>query len=263
MSTPDPTPNSLEEVRSAIDAIDDQIADLIRKRFEVTSHVLGLKQKSPQTWASPLRPTRESQILRRLVAKNSAEPELMVRLWRAILNHSTAKQQKITLHVSKHLNHNLSHRLILRDYFGMMSVEEYRDEAQALFQINSEPQDLCVVETEQNWVEAFIKGSAGKAQIIAALPVFKTETQPQLLILGNAPVEPTGQDETLVITEGKLPRDFTPQPLWQVKVGNYRVSSLPGFLTEHEGPLVGLTRSNPSLKLKIAGRFASAIEVTA
>jgi chorismate mutase / prephenate dehydratase len=262
MSTQDPV--SLDDIRREIDGIDDQIADLLAKRFDVTSHVLGLKKQSVQVWPSPLRPTREALILRRLVARTKdtpIAPELLVRLWRGILNDSTRKQQEITLHVSKHLNNNLGHRLALRDYFGAMKVEEYRDDAQALFQINSEPKDLCVVETGQHWVEAFLNGTGGKAQVIACLPAIKNESEPQLLILGNAPIEPTGQDETLVITEGKLPRDFTPQPLWQVKIGQHRLSSLPGFLTEHEGPLVGLTRSNASLGLKIAGRYASPIEV--
>jgi chorismate mutase / prephenate dehydratase len=265
MSTQDPTPNSLEDIRREIDGLDDQIVDLLAKRFDVTSHVLGLKKQSIQIWPSPLRPTREALILRRLVGRakeTRVSPELLVRLWRGILNDSTRKQQELTLHVSKHLNNNLGHRLALRDYFGAMKVEEYRDEAQALFQIDSEPQDLCVIETGQNWVEAFLNGAAGKAQVIASLPAIKDEAAPQLLIFGNAPVEPTGEDETLVITEGKLPRDFAPQPLWQMKVGAHRLSSLPGFLTEHEGPLVGLTRSNASLGLKIAGRFASAIEVS-
>jgi chorismate mutase / prephenate dehydratase len=265
MSTQDPTPSSLDAIRREIDGIDDQIAELLVKRFDVTSHVLGLKQLAPKLWPSPLRPTREAQILRRLAARTKdtrVSPELLVRLWRTILNDSTRKQQEITLHVSKHLNQNLGHRLALRDYFGPMKVEEYRDEAQAMFQINSEPQDLCVVETSQNWAEAFLTGAAGKAQVIATLPAIKDDSEPQLLVLGSAPIEPTGQDETLVVTSGKLPRDFGPQPLWQAKSGSYRLSCLPGFLTEHEGPLVGLTRSNASLGLKIAGRFASALEVT-
>jgi chorismate mutase / prephenate dehydratase len=255
---------SLESVRREIDALDDQMLDLIAKRFEVSGQVRSLKQSDPTVWPLPLRPSREAGILRRLVARGKlggVSPDLVVRLWRAILNESTAKQAPITLHVSRHLNANMAHRLRLRDYFGPMPVEEYRDEAQALLQIDSTPGDLCVVETEQPWTEAFMAGKAGKAQVIACLPILKEEGLPKLLVLGQAPVEPTGQDETLVISAGKLPRDFVPQPLWQVKIGGHRLSSLPGYLLEHEGPLVGLTRSNASLGLKVAGRFASVFEV--
>lgn len=253
----------LHSVRRDIDALDDQIFDLVAKRFEMTSQVRGLKQREPALWPLPLRPTREAAILRRLVARarTSGLPvDLVVSLWRDILNASISQQAKITLHISRHLNVNMAHRLRLRDYFGPLPVEEYRDEAQALLQIDQAAGDLCVVETEQPWTEAFMTGHAGKAQVIAALPVLKEDDMPKLLVLGQAPVEPTGQDETLVISVGKLPRDFSPLPLWQVKIGNHRLSCLPGFLLEHEGPLVGLMRSNAALGIKIAGRYASAIE---
>jgi chorismate mutase / prephenate dehydratase len=266
MSSTEKPALSLDSVRQEIDGIDDQIVDLIAKRFAVTAHVRGLKQQTASAWASPLRPAREAAILRRLLARakgTALNPELLVRLWRNILNESSRSQAPITLHVSRHLNNNMAHRLRLRDYFGAMPVEEYRDEAQALLQIDSEPGDLCVVETEQPWTEAFVAGAAGKAQVIASLPALKEGDMPKLLVIGQAPIEVTGQDETLVITEGKLPRDFTPQPLWQVKIGNHRLSCLPGYLLEHEGPLVGLTRSNTSLSLKVAGRYASALEVEA
>jgi chorismate mutase / prephenate dehydratase len=254
--------SSLESVRREVDALDDQILDLVAKRFEVTGQVRGLKQSEPALWPTPLRPTREATILRRLIARgklSGLNPELVVRLWRGILNESTAKQAPITLHVSRHLNANLAHRLRLRDYFGPMQVEDYRDEAQTLMQIDMSAGDLCVVETDQPWVEAFLAGHAGKAQVIATLPTLQEDAMPKLLVFGQAPIEATGQDETLVISEGKLPRDFVPQALWQAKIGTHYISCLPGFLLEHENPFLGLNRSNPSLKLKIAGRFASAI----
>jgi chorismate mutase len=198
---------SLESVRREIDALDDQIVDLVAKRFEVTSQVRGLKQSEPLTWPLPLRPTREAAILRRLTARGKlggVSAHLVVRLWRSILNESTIKQAPITLHVSRHLNANMAHRLRLRDYFGPMPVEEYRDEAQALLQIDSASGDLCVVETEQPWTAGFIAGNAGRAQVITALPILKESGLPKLLIIGQAPVEPSGQDETLVISEGKF-----------------------------------------------------------
>jgi len=257
---------SLVEARLALDEIDDRILDLLAKRIDITGQVKRAKQNEIQFFASPLRPTREAAIMRRLLAQakgTDVSPELILRVWRAIISDSSLRQAPITLHVSKHLNANIAHRLRLRDYFGAINVEEYRDEAQALMQIDSAPGDICVVETEQQWVEAFMSGHGGKAQVIASLPILKEEDVPKLLLIGQAPVEVSGFDETLVITDGKLPRDFTPQPIWQSKIGNLRLSCLPGYLTEHEGPMVGLMRSNASLKLKIAGHYSSAIQVNA
>ena len=255
---------TLGEARKALDHVDDQILDLLAKRIKITADVKRVKQSELQIHASPLRPTREAAIMSRLLARakeSEVSPALILRIWRAIISDSSLRQAPMTLHVSKHLNANMAHRLRLRDYFGAIEVEEYRDEAQALMQIDTSPGDLCVVETEQPWVEAYISGRAGKAQVIASLPVIKEDAVPKLLLVGHAPVEASGNDETLVITEGKLPRDFTPQPLWQSKIGSHRLSCLPGYLTEHEGPLVGLVRTNASLKLKIAGHYSSAISV--
>lgn len=255
---------TLGQLRSEIDAIDDGMLDLLVQRLEVTSRVKASKQASAQDWPMPMRPAREAQILRRLLAKaqgSGISPEFLVRLWRGILSDSTNRQRKITLHVSRHLNANVGFRLRLRDHFGPLDVEEWRDDAQALMQINAEPHDICVVETEQNWVDPYVEGMAGQAQVISALPVLADEMVPKLLILGQAPSEPTEDDVTLVISNGKLPRDFAPEPLWQAKIGKYRLSALPGFLDEHESPLVSLLRQNAALGLKVAGRYAAAIRI--
>jgi hypothetical protein len=93
------------------------------------------------------------------------------------------------------------------------------------------------------------------------LPFLATQALPRLLVFGHAEPEQTGADETLVLTDGQLPRDFAPQPLWQMKTGDLQLTSLPGFLSEHNAPLVGLARSNGSLALSVLGRYPSPIEI--
>jgi hypothetical protein len=110
-------------------------------------------------------------------------------------------------------------------------------------------------------VEAFVEGKAGQARAVACLPFLRDDTVPKLLVFGHSPAEATGDDETLIISDGKLPRDFSPAPLWQIKFGSRRVSCLPGFLSDHESPLVGLNRSNALLGLKVAGRYPSPFEI--
>ncbi len=263
MTSDSPSLLPLDEARRDIDAIDDALLELLAKRFAVTERVRQAKAGDAKSSPLPIRPTRETQIMRRLVARAHAlslPPEFLVRLWRGILSQSSLTQSRITLHVSRHLAANVAHRLRLRDHFGVMPVEQYRDEAQALTQINAQPSDLCIVETEQPWAEAFIDGRAGAATVIAALPVLTDgEKMPRLLVLGEAATSESGEDETLVITAGKLPRDFVPQPLWQGKSGNLKLAALPGFLLSHESPLVSLSRSNSSLGLRIAGHYSRAI----
>jgi chorismate mutase / prephenate dehydratase len=260
--TPTAAP-ALDALRRELDELDDAVLALLGKRQTITQQVRSLKQVTSKVTGSPLRPAREAQIQRRLLQKANGlglNADHVLRLWRAILTDSSLSQAAITLHVSKRLSLTMGHRLRLREHFPAMAVEEWKDEAQALMQVNIATGDIAVVELDSPWIEACVAGKAGSAHVIGALPVIKGETEPQLLIFGNAPAEPTGHDETLIITQGNLPRDFPLQPVWQTKSGPWRLSALAGFHSDHESPLVGLMRSNVSLGLKVAGRYPSAIE---
>jgi chorismate mutase len=255
---------ALEALRQELDGIDGKILDLLGKRFSVTEQVKALKHVKGGPVQSPLRPSRETQILRRLLSEaafKDLDPAFVVRIWRAILTESSQRQSTTTIHITKKLSNAIGNRMRIRDHFGPMAVEEWKDEAQALMQANTSPRDLCIVETEGNWIAPMIEGKSGQARVIASLPVIREGEVPKLLIIGHVTTEPTGQDETLLITQGNLPRDFAPQPAWQVKVGPFRLSGLPGYFSEHESPIVGLSRSNISLGLMLAGRYPSAIEV--
>jgi chorismate mutase / prephenate dehydratase len=259
-----PSGPALQALRQELDDVDDAMLALLAKRFAITAQVKSFKRATHTTSTSPLRPAREAQILRRLLlrAKNdNVNPVLVLRLWRAILTQSSQEQASMTIHVGKKLASSMSARMRLRDHFPAFAIEEWRDDAQALMQVNASPGDISVVETDGPWIEAFAMGQAGSAQVIGALPVLAEDKIPKLLILGNAPQEASGQDETLLITQGNLPRDFPVHPLWQVKSGNYRLSALAGFFSEHESPIVGLGRGNKSLGLTVAGRYPSAFEV--
>lgn len=255
---------ALEALRRELDDIDDALLALLAERTVITNQVKSFKQVTGKGLGLPLRPAREAQIHGRIILAAKAQgvdPALALRIWRGILTESCLSQTPITLHLPRKLSQSMGHRLRLRDYFANMPVEEWKDEAQALMQVNVNSTDICVVETEGPWLEAFAQGCAGQAHVIAALPVIKAGPIPQLLVIGHAPMEATGTDETLLITQGNLPRDFALHPLWQVKGGSYRLSAMAGFHSEHESPLVGLMRSNISLGLKVAGRYPSAIEV--
>jgi chorismate mutase / prephenate dehydratase len=261
--TPPATP-ALDALRRELDDVDEALVVLLTKRQSITQQVKSFKQVTAKTVSSPLRPAREAQIHRRLMdlaQVHGLDPDFVLRLWRGILTASSLSQAVITLHVSKRLSQTFGHRLRLREHFPGMVVEEWKDETQALMQVNASPGDICVLETDAPWIDACVAGKAGTAQVIGALPVLKGADVPQLLIFGNAPMEASGHDETLLITQGNLPRDFALQPLWQIKNGPWRLSALAGFHSEHEGPIVGLTRSNISLGLKVAGRYPSALEI--
>jgi chorismate mutase / prephenate dehydratase len=253
----------LDDVRREIDALDEGILNLLERRFAAIEHVRASKMRQASLGQSPVRPAREASVLRRLLGRAAGghvPPDFLVRLWRGLISTATLLQAPMTIHVAKKLHQSMGLRLKMRDYFGLTPIEECRDEAQALMQINDNPGDLCVVETDSAWADAFVAGKAGAAKVIAVLPFIAENPVPRLLVFGHAPFSPSGEDETLILTRGSLPRDFVPTPLWQVKIGSYRLASLPGNLSEHESPLVGLVRSNASLELCVVGRCPSPFE---
>jgi chorismate mutase len=252
----------LRLIRARIDSCDNRMLDILAERFKLVEDVKALKSKAPVSL--PLRPAREQEILRRLVGKAKAanlSPELLVRLWPLIISQASQIQAPVTIHVAKKLFQNISLRMRIRDYYGVMPVEDCKDEAQAMLQVDMSRGDICIVETESPWVEPFVRGGAGAAQVIATLPVLREGDAPKLLVIGHATPVATGDDETLLISKGALPRAFSPTPLWQAKSGDYRISALPGFLSANEQPFVGLTRSNAALGLKVVGHYPSPIEV--
>ena len=254
---------SLDAIRREIDAIDDQLLDLLTRRIAAAEKVRASKTQAGSLSASPIRPNRESQILRRLTAQANASlsPGLLVRLWRIILSTSTLAQAPVNIHIARSLGQNVALRVAISEHFGATPVEEHDHDSAAVASLQSDPGDICLVKPDGHWFEAFVRGLAGGAGVIGSIPAIRTSVQPALLILGHAQCQPTGEDETLVLSTGNLPRDFNPAALWQVRSGTHVLSCLPGFLSDGEGPLAALMRSNATLGLRIAGRYPSPLEV--
>jgi len=85
---------TLEELRGAIDGIDDRILDLLRERAELVEKVGQVKDKSGESYYAP---EREEALLRRLVAANRSRlPESSLRaIYREILSSMRALEQTI------------------------------------------------------------------------------------------------------------------------------------------------------------------------
>jgi len=110
------TPPSLEELRRKIDAIDDEIHALIRKRTAVVQHVASAK-KAGQTL--PVRPAREAAMLRRLKAAHDGSFPFaaLARMWHEMIAASTRIQAYYTIAVHANADQHVLWDLA-RDQFG-------------------------------------------------------------------------------------------------------------------------------------------------
>jgi chorismate mutase / prephenate dehydratase len=222
---------SLEQIRKEIDHIDQAMLELLDRRFAAIEAIKAIKKHDIAKASSPLRPAREAKILRRLIGlrRGPAPAQLMVRLWRSIISTATHAQANITVHIS--VETAADHRLrdLIRDHFAPLAVRAQGDVRDVVGKVEANALDIGVVEAAAQWVEPLLKGDTVK--VMGVLPVIgRREQRPDLLILGRATVEPSGDDETLLAIRStqRLPEKF----LWEAKAGDYRCVSVRGFVRE-------------------------------
>lgn len=259
MTAPSPD-KTLDAIRREIDSIDDQILDLLGRRFAATGLVKATKANDGSIATSPFRPAREAAMLRRLIAKGGSTlaPETLVRLWRVILSASTQSQAPVTLHLADALGKELAMRLLIAQHFCGMKVQPHESAADALAALRTRQGDLALVATTSDWASGFSPAEPGAARVIGSLPVTSSGSQPQLLVFGHAPPQESGDDETLVLTSGAAPS--VPSALWQAGSGPFTLVSLPGFLRGEEPPLRDLLAHMPGAV--VAGCYPRPIKVS-
>src|SRR5690242_12575942 len=93
---PTRTQPPLEELRRAIDAVDDGLLDLVLRRGELVAEV----GRGKSAGEAPIyRPAREAQVLRRLLARarDANEKHHVLRIWRALMAASYERQGGLRL----------------------------------------------------------------------------------------------------------------------------------------------------------------------
>ena len=252
---------SLDAIRREIDLIDDQLLDLLLRRFAATSRVKATKASDGSIASSPFRPAREAAMLRRLIEKAGppVSPEILVRLWRVILSASTQAQAPVVLHMDEFLGHDLLTRLTIAQHFCGMEVALHKAPPQAVQALGLRPGDLAIVRTDSDWGGAVVQLAEEGVKVIGSLPVILGANQPQLLVIGHAEPRESGDDETLLYHPAPAPEfQFA---LWQAPSGNGVLTSLPGFL-DSEAPLLRELFSRlPGAR--IVGRYPRPIKVSA
>jgi len=88
----------LQEIRENIDAIDDQILELMNSRAKWAEKVAEAKQGSGEK-VKFYRPEREAQILRRMMSQNSGplKDEQITRIYREIISSCLSLEEKLTI----------------------------------------------------------------------------------------------------------------------------------------------------------------------
>jgi len=265
MEKPDIQTSELDGIRQEIDSIDEQIVELLCARFAASEKVRLAKTASLLTGGMPYRPGREAVILRRLVDVAAGRVPLAVieRVWRTVISASVLAQADVRIVTIAEVMSDARYRQATDLFASLVPVEKAGSLKAALAALAEGEQVLVVVPMKLDWRGALQQMPDGNpARVVAVLAAGSDKPGRSLAVLGHAPSEPTGEDETLLVTTGKLPRDFVPKPIWHLKVADdVYLTSIPGYLEMSEQPLVSL-KGNSGLGLKIAGRYPSAMELS-
>ena len=245
-----PSPSSrLAELRTQLDAIDNQIHDLLMQRAKVVEAVATEGGKK----GTKIRPGREASILRRLLARHQgALPrQAIVRFWREMFGAALIIEGGQTMAVCD--GEGGEARLALaREHFGPLTpVRRHHNPSQTLADITREGgAQLAVLpalgeddDGKTSWWPMLTSTGPKRLYVIAKIPFWtkRAEGLPQgdAYVVAAVPPDASGQDRGLVALQasadvsraslGRYVREagFEPGTMWVRRLpGDTRITAL-------------------------------------
>ena len=202
LSASDSAPPDLAQVRARLDVLDGQLLKLVDERASLANAVAAAKQAAGDADKFALRPAREAQVLRRLLAtpRQGATEALTVRLWRELIGDSLARQGPFHLSV-----------------FGGADPARAVDQARMRFG-NAPPIEMAAtpeaalasaktlggvavlsLASERPWWGRMLVEP--EVKVFAALPCLAQWGPTGALAAAQVEIEPTGADQTFWVTD--------------------------------------------------------------
>lgn len=207
----------LQALRAQIDAIDNQMHDLLRARADIVHRVRGVKGKQ----AIFIRPGREATMLHALHRRRQGKipPGLITRLWREMIGAFTMQEGALRVAVTdgdSKTSPKTSLWDLTRDFYGSVTpLHACATAAQALKTVLANKAEVAVVPlltTRNPWWTLLAKHP--ELRIFARLP-YDLNDQPRnngrgdqsgALAVARLDPEPTGNDHGLILIQVKAGR---------------------------------------------------------
>lgn len=218
MSATDNKTPTVEELRREIDAIDREIQTLLERRADVVVAIGGAKKSGGAALpGSAMRPGREAQILRRVVAahKGALPVSVLTGLWRGIVSAYLRMQYPFTVHVATGQGASARAGFSLWDlarvHFGPATpLEACNSPAEVIARVAGDSHAVGVVAEKGDWWAQLPPAAIGSPQVVALLPfVDLGQDQPAAYVIACADREESGEDITLVRLRGADQALFT------------------------------------------------------
>ena len=200
-----PGDQDLAAIRAQVDAIDDQLLELVIKRSGLADQLAALKPGA----AAPIRPAREVTLLRRLIAKaeTQLDAESVLDVWRSLIAGNIRRQRPIEVLVAGANSDILRLFDLARRHFGASAkIVRADDPRSALIRVLESPTSLAVVSYPGltgpgAWWPIFNETRFRPLAIVSALPLMAEagqEPEAALVAQGVTP-EPAGGDFTFAV----------------------------------------------------------------
>ncbi len=201
-SEPSPTARPLEAVRARLDEVDRRLLELIDERAALAGEVAAAKAAAGEGGRFALRPPREAEVLRNLLAqpRKAAPAGLIVRIWRELMSDSLSRQGPY--HVSVYGGPSPE---------GVHEAARMRFGAAPPFASVSRPEDAITAARTPGGVAVLALDSRtpwwGRLlaeptlRVFAALPCLNAWGRPTALAAAEVEIGPTGGDRTYWVTD--------------------------------------------------------------
>lgn len=272
--------NCLEELRLRIDEIDSGIHDLLMERSALVEEVAKAKGDE----GIVIRPGREAQVIRRLLARHDGRfpVAVLARIWREIISACTALQKPLAVAVFEP-EHGPGLERLARAHFGSTTgITHFHSESgviRAIADANATVGLLPLPDegASKPWWRHLAGQSAHTPRVIARLPFVREpggqHEGPEALALALVPHEDSGEDHSLLLVEtfdplsraaiakvlagaglmlapGGLCQDSPSEDLYLVEVEGFVATDDPRLARLVRGSEAGVSR------VSVAGSFA-------
>lgn len=199
----------LDGLRRRIDAIDDQLHDLLIERSSVVAEIAEIKRQNNTGW---YRPGREAEVLRRLVARHRgafSKPSL-VRLWREIQGASILQQTDFRAAALRSPDGAGTWELA-RDHFGAsVPLQVFSSAGQVVTCVADGKASVGVLplpmaEESNPWWALLTHNVEYGVRVVARLPFAAGVGAGEGLVIARAEFETTHRDRTLLVIETTEP----------------------------------------------------------
>lgn len=198
-----PTPPlTLDAIRARIDVLDGELLALVGERAALAKAVAEAKKAAGDGGKFGLRPVREAQIMRRLLAARdpAASPALVVRIWREIIGDSLSQQGPFHLTV---WGGKLESRAVelARLRFGVapkLSLADKPEQALAAAKTLGGVGVLALTPDSSWWGRLLAEPTL---KVFATLPCLTAWGPTAALAVAQVEVGPSGADQTLWVTD--------------------------------------------------------------